>query len=129
MKRFAVVAPLLLLPLLLQGCLLIAGAAIALGVVHVASEDTTEVNLEGTRDHIYDACEAEMKARGVVEKGDRVGGTLEGRVGGSSVTVTVEKATESAWKVAVRARKNSGISPDLDTAQQVAYAIVKRVGG
>lgn len=122
--RFAVL--LAAAALALPGCLLLAGAAIGAGIVHVVGSDSAEVVLEKDRAKVFEAAREEVKTRGVVETADAEAGTISGRVGSSSVEIAVAKETDSTVKVTVESRKNSGISPDPDTAQQVATAIVKR---
>lgn len=126
MKRLIAVPLLAAAALALPGCLLLAGAAIGAGIVHVVGSDSAEVVLEKDRAKVFEAAREEVKTRGVVETADAEAGTISGKVGSSSVAIAVAKETDSTVKVTVESRMNAGISPDPDTAQQVATAIVKR---
>jgi hypothetical protein len=66
--------------------------------------------------------------RGVVDSSDPGAGVLEGKVGTSRVRVHVVTEPDGMVKVTVQARTSSGLGPDMDTANDVAVAIVKRVG-
>jgi hypothetical protein len=52
---------------------------------------------------------------------------VEGSVSGASITVTVLPEEPGHARLRVKARRNAGISPDLETAEQVASWILKRV--
>ncbi len=114
------------LPLSITGCLFVAGAAIGAGIVHTTGEDTAEVVVEANSASAYAAAREEIQNRGVVESADADSSRVQGTVGGSSVTVSVSSPSSGEARVSVSARKNGGISPDIDTAEQVAMSIVKR---
>lgn len=111
------------------GCLLVAGAAIAVGVVHVTSDDTAEVLLDGSTDTIFEHVEKEMASRGTVTFSNRVGRRLEGEIGNADLVVTLERATDKTSRVRATARKNAGVSPDKDVAQEFLVGVTKRVSG
>ena len=112
----------------LPGCLLVAGAAIGAGIVYASSDDTAEVRLRTTTAAAYAAAREEVLVRGTVESSDPKSGVLEGKIGSTSVRVTVVAESDGMVKVSVKARSNSGLSPDMDTANQVTVAVVKRIG-
>jgi uncharacterized protein DUF3568 len=117
---------------LLSGCESVgsaaAGAAVGAAVVHVTGEDTVEVYLEAPYDRVYDAAEAELRDEGGIPKGDRGSGHLEAEAGHSSVKIDVARVQkENRTRLTVKARKNSGISPDAERAGQIAVDIAQRV--
>ncbi len=126
MKKILLLAVLAAGAAALPGCLLVAGAAIGAGIVHATGEDTAEVMVEVPSDAAYAAAREEIRTRGVLESADSDAAHLEGTVGGSTVKVSVSTPTRGEAKVSVSARKNAGISPDFETAEQVAMAIAKR---
>jgi len=128
MKKAMLTAAVLAAALAVPGCVFLAGAAIGAGIVHAVGEDSTEVVLEEPYDAVFDASREELRARGVVEAADSEAGLLEGTVGGSSVKITVKRETDTTVRVTVKARKNAGISPDPEAAEQVSYGILRRSG-
>jgi len=110
----------------LPGCLLLAGAALGAGIVHVTSEDGAVVLLEVGPEAAFAAARGVLSDRGVLESADREAGLLRGTVGSSSVEVRVEDRGDGKSRVAVEARKNGGVSPDVTTAQQTAAGILER---
>jgi hypothetical protein len=128
MRKFVLLAALAAGSAALPGCLLVAGAAIGAGVVYAAGDDTAEVRVHATADSAYTAAREEVLLRGVVDSSDPDAGVLEGKIGTSHVRVRVVTEPDGLVKVTVRARTSSGIGPDMDTANDVAVAIVRRVG-
>lgn len=128
MKRLVLLAALAAGTVALPGCLLVAGAAIGAGVVYAAGDDTAEVRVHASADSAYTAAREEVLRRGVVDSSDPAAGVLEGRIGTSRVRVRVVSEPDGLVKVTVRARTGSGLGPDMDTANDVAVAIVRRVG-
>ena len=128
MKKPILLAAALAAALSAPGCVFLAGAAVGAGVVHVVGEDSTEVVLEQSYESVFDASKEELGAQGTVEASDSEAGLVEGTVGSSSVRITVVRETESSVRVTVKSRKNAGISPDPETAEQISYALVKRAG-
>jgi hypothetical protein len=132
-NRLALVGALAVATAPLPGCLLLAGVAIGAGIVYMVGDDSAEVALHKDREAVFEACRDEVKARGTVDKADASTGDIEGKVGSSSVRISVRseesKGGEKTVKVTVISRKNSGISPDPDTARIVAEGISKRAGG
>ena len=126
MKKALRLLPFAALAAALPGCLLVAGAAIGAGIVHTTGEDTAEVVVEANTASAYAAAREEIRNRGMLESADAESSRVEGTVGGSSVKVSVTSPGTGEAKVSVSARKNGGISPDIETAEQVAMAIVKR---
>lgn len=123
MKTIALAATLLLLP----GCLLVAGAAIGAGIVYSTGEDTAEVRVDADEAAAFAAAREEVILRGQIETSDPEVGRIEARIGTSTVTVTVRGEPEGAHsRVTVKARKAGGLGPDMDTAQTLAVAVVKR---
>ena len=128
MRRSILAAVLFLAAPVLPGCLLVAGAAVGAGVVYAAGEDSSEVRVEADAARAYSAAREEVILRGTLQTSDAAGGTLTARIGTSDVTVkVVGEPTENRTRVTVTARANAGISPDRDTAERVAVAIVKRL--
>ncbi|HKE02256.1 MAG TPA: hypothetical protein VKE69_14655 [Planctomycetota bacterium] len=118
----------LALAALLPGCLVVAAAAVAAGVVHVTSEDTVEVYFNNPYDKVFDAAEQELVARGGAPMTDRKTGKIEASLGHSSVSIQVTGTGDKSTRIEVKARKNQGISPDIDRANQIATGVSKRVG-
>lgn len=124
-KATAMTCPLIVL---LSGCLLVAGAAVGAGAVHVLGEDAAEVNLERDWDTVFNAGVDAVETLGSVETQDREAGVIEGHVKEADVTVKLEQVTKSTVKVVVEARKNEGVSPAPEIAQDVSHAIAERTG-
>jgi hypothetical protein len=110
------------------GCVFLAGAAIGAGVVHVVGEDSTEVVVEQSYESVFDASKEELNTKGVVEASDVDAGLVQGSVGSSSVKITVTRETAGSVRITIKARKNGGISPDPDTAEQISYGVLRRTG-
>ncbi len=119
----------LLLAASLPGCLLVAGAAIAAGVVHTVGDDVAEVTLESSTERVFEASENELASRSNGFRSYKGSLRIEGRVGASDVTITLDALPKESTRLRVVARKHEGLSPDVETAHQVAFAIVKRVMG
>lgn len=128
MKRSILLAAALAAVLAAPGCVFLAGAAIGAGVVHVVGEDSTEVVVEQSYQSVFDASKEELGAQGVVEASDSDSGMVEGSVGSSSVRITVRRETDSSVRLIIKARKNAGISPDPETAEQLSYGVLRRTG-
>ncbi|MBL7009520.1 MAG: hypothetical protein ISR76_11010 [Planctomycetes bacterium] len=78
-------------------------------------------------DEVYDVCEAQLERAGAVESSDEQRGELQGSARESKVVITVDATRQGLQRVTVTARKLSGFSPDLDTAQWIADAITRRL--
>ena len=111
----------------LPGCMIVAGAAVGAGVVHATGDDTLEVVLHSPPGKVYDEAEEVVRTRGAIEARRPLLREIDGSVSGASVTVTVLPEEPSQSRLRVKARRNAGISPDLETAEQVASWILKRV--
>jgi len=125
-------AKLVLVSLLLTqtpGCLFVAGAAVVGGVVYVTRDDEAEVILDGTPDALYPTCEKELAARGKVTLSSKSSRRLEGDLGGANVVITLEPVTEKTTRIRCTARKNGGVTPDKDTAQDYLNAVLRATKG
>lgn len=114
--------------LVVPGCIAIAAAAVAAGVVHATSDDSSEVTLERSWSKVFSASIAEMEAKGHVDVRDEEAGRVEGHVASAKVVITMSRSTENTVKVRVTARKLEGVSPAPDVAQDIALGLVKRLG-
>lgn len=117
----------LLAAALLPGCVLLVGAAIGAGVVHAVSEDSVEVLFDAGFDEVYDVCEAQLERAGTVTASDDLRGVLEGSAEESRIDITIDTTRQGLQRVRVTARRFSGLSPDLETAQWLADAISRRL--
>jgi hypothetical protein len=126
-KRAPLLALVLLAAVPLPGCLLVAGAAVGAGVVHATGDDTLEVVLHSGPEAVFAAARAEVAARGTVEREDAALREVDGSADGGSIRVKVLHEADGSARLRVGARKNAGISPDLETAEAVASAILRRV--
>ena len=113
---------------ILSGCLALAAAAVAGGVVYATSDDSSETVVERPWSSAFSAAVAEVASQGHVELSDQNAGVVEGHVGTASVRVKLSKSTENSVKVHVRARKLEGLAPEPDTAERIAFGIVRRLG-
>ena len=111
----------------IPGCVAVAVAAVAAGAVHVTSEDSVEVYFDAPHDRVFDAAEQQVVALGGSPLSNRVTGRIEAEVGHSDVEVQVTSVGKARTRVEVQARKNEGVSPDVDCANQVAMGIAKRL--
>jgi hypothetical protein len=110
----------------LPGCLLVAGTGFGAGIVHPTDGDAVEVAVEVPPAAAFAAAREELRGRGVLRSADSGAGFVEGTVGTSFVKVSVSGPASGLATLSVIARKDSGASPDPDTAEQIAVAIVKR---
>jgi hypothetical protein len=111
----------------LPGCMIVAGAAVGAGVVHATGDDTLEVVLHSPPGKVYDEALEVVRTRGAIEASRPAVREIDGSVSGASITVTVLPEQSGQSRLRVKARRNAGISPDLETAEQVASWILKRV--
>ena len=118
---------LLLAATALPGCMIVAGAAVGAGVIHATGDDTLEVVLHSPPGRVYDEAEQVVRTRGAIEATRPLVREIDGSVSGASITVTVLPEEPGNSRLRVKARRNAGISPDLETAEQVASWILKRV--
>jgi len=124
--RVLTLAVLLLAVSMTPGCLLLAGAALGAGIVHVTSEDEAMVLLDADFEDALKTSREVLAEKGLLEARDDKAGLVEGSIGSSSVSIRVERGPDTGSKVTVESRKNGGVSPDVTTAQQVASAILAR---
>ena len=127
MTRSRAAALLFIAAMALPGCVFVAGAAVGAGVIHATGDDTLEVVLHSPPGKVYDEAAEVVRTRGTLDKSRPVVREIEGSVSGASVTVTVLPEEKGNSRLRVKARRNGGISPDLETAEQVASWILKRV--
>ena len=114
----------------LSGCLFVAGAAIASGVLVVTADDTEQATIDKPFDVVYDASVAELKRRGVIKLQTKEFGRLEADVvspSDSHVVVKIERQGEKASKLTVSARKLAKTLPDRDTADAIGKSIIEAV--
>lgn len=128
MRNLALLAALAAGIAALPGCILIAGAAIGAGVVYTTGDDTAAVRVHSTADAAYAAAREEVLRRGVVESSDSAARVLAGRIGSSSVRIHVVGEPDGMSKVTITSRTNAGLGPDMDTANELAVAVVRRLG-
>ncbi len=115
--------------LVLSGCVAVAAAAVAAGVVYTTSDDSSKVYFDQSRDTVFDACIKSVQELGVLDRDDRMAGSIEGTVDFATVTVQLNRPTKAMVKVTVSARKHVvGVSPAPDIAERVALDIAKRLG-
>ncbi len=110
------------------GCLVVAAAAVAAGVVYTTSDDCAEVTAERPLADVFAAAEAVLAECGHADWRDPEAGRLEGHVGDATVEITIAQRSEQVVGIHVKARRNSGLSPAPDTAEHVAFGIVKKLG-
>ncbi len=91
------------------------------------SEDTVELLYRAPFAEVYDVCEAQLERAGEVTASDDLRGVLEGRCEDAEVTITVETTEQGYQRVRVKARRLSGLSPDLDTATWLGTVISRRL--
>ena len=116
----------------LGGSVLTAGcAAVALvGVGSVAgyavSRDHVELTVEQPYDKVWSAALEETKRTGLLKDVDQEKGRIEAMYQGTHLLVTLERVTETAVKVVVKARKH--LLPQIDLAQRLAGRLARRLG-
>jgi hypothetical protein len=121
-----VLLALTLLPLL-PSCAVLVGAAIGAGALHATSEDTVELLYRAPFGEVFDVCEAQLERAGEVTASDDLRGVLEGTADEAEVTITVDTTEQGYQRVRVKARRLSGLSPDLDTATWLGTVISRRL--
>ena len=115
--------------LILSGCVAMAAAAVAAGVVYTTSDDSSEVYFDQSWDTVFDACLKAVANQGVLDRDDRTAGSIEGTVDFATVTVQLNRPSSAMVKVTVSARKHVvGVTPAPDIAERVALDIAKRLG-
>ncbi|MBI1952505.1 MAG: hypothetical protein HYS41_00055 [Candidatus Omnitrophica bacterium] len=116
---------LLVLSLLASGCAPFLLAAGAVGG-YAVSKDSVTVDLDRPLEQVWKAAVEETKRLGKLKKEDRNEGRIEVLISRADVVVTVESLTPATVRVVVRARKH--LLPQIQVAQRVATAIIRRVG-
>ena len=127
MNRALAAAVLLVAAATPAGCIFVAGAAVGAGVVHATGDDTLEVVLHSPPSRVWDEAEEVLRTHGTVDRSYPAIRGHDATFDGASVTVTVLEEPDGSSRLRVRARRNAGISPDLETAERVASLILKRV--
>ena len=118
-----------LLACLVCGCALVPIALVGGGVVGglAISEDTVQAEYDRGYDQVWNAAADVLEKAGVVQSKAKEQGRIEGYVPKSKVTITVERLTASTVRVQVKARKSSGVLPDIKTSHKIAFRIGEMV--
>lgn len=117
---WVVVLLLVLVPL--PGCFVV-GVAVGAGVVAVVtSEDTAHVDLHEKPAAVFQAAVHRVESTGTVTFTNPEKTKLEGKIGGSSVTITVF-VVGNVTRCQVKARKLAGTLPNLDLAKKLATGV------
>ena len=115
----------LLLGVGLTGCaaVVLVGAGAVAG--YAVSRDHVEVTVERPYDQVWAAALDEAKHSGLLKDVNRDTGRIEATNQGTHIEVTLERITETAVKVVVKARKH--MLPQIDTAQRLAGRLARRL--
>lgn len=115
--------------LVLSGCVAVAAAAVAAGVVYTVSDDSSEVMFDQSWDTVFDACIKAVEEQGILDGENRTEGRINATVDFATVTVQLNRPSTAMVKVTVSARKHVvGVSPAPDIAERVALDVAKRLG-
>ena len=115
----------LLLGVGLTGCaaVVLVGAGAVAG--YAVSRDHVELTVERPYDQVWAAALDETKHSGLLKDVNRDTGRIEATNQGTHIEVTLERITETAVKVVVKARKH--LLPQIDTAQRLAGRLARRL--
>ena len=115
----------LLLGVGLTGCaaVVLVGAGAVAG--YAVSRDHVELTVERPYDQVWAAALDETKHSGLLKDVNRDTGRIEATNQGTHIEVTLERITETAVKVVVKARKH--MLPQIDTAQRLAGRLARRL--
>ena len=104
--------------------LLLAGAGGVAG--YAVSKDMVELTVEQPYDKVWDVALDETKRTGLLKDVNQETGRIEATYQGTHIVVTLERVTETAVKVVVKARKH--MLPQIDLAQRLASRVARRLG-
>ena len=109
-----------------NGCALFLVSAGAAGG-YAISKDSIEGEVHSSMGSVYNASIDAIKSKGTIRQEDKEHGKIEG-IFGNDVTVKIEltQASSKSVKVKVEARKR--LLPNIEVAQEVYTAIIKKVG-
>lgn len=113
-----------LLLVLTAGCapvLIATGAAVGYAV----SRDSATLDLDHSREQVWNACVEEVKRFGEIKREDPQRGRLDARVEGTDVVLTLKQLTSSTLRVTIRARRT--LLPKPEIAQRLGFSIQRRV--
>ncbi len=123
-NRWSVVL-LALVSLSLCGCPLILVGAGAVGG-YAVGKDAVRNQFEVSKDHLFRQSLAAAKDLGFVTTEDAVHGVIKLKIQDANVTITILPLTQRAVELKVKARNNL-LMPEVEVAQQVYNAIIKRL--
>ena len=113
--------------LLAQGCaVLLLGTAGVLGGMAI-SEDTVQSDMEAGYRKVWGVTLDEIERMGTVKMKDEAGGRIEAKVKGSEVVATLEQTTDKVVRLKVKARKNTGLLPNVKLAHEIVGRVLKRL--
>ncbi len=113
---------------LVTGCDPVSLTLVGVGSVagYAVSRDHVELTVEQPYDKVWDAALDETKRTGLLKDVNQETGHIEAMYQGTHITVTLERVTETAVKVIVKARKH--MLPQIDLAQRLANRLARRLG-
>jgi len=110
----------------LNGCVAMALVGAGSAGAYAISKDSIEGEVKSSRDSVYNASVNVVKSKGTIKSEDKTSGKIEGVVGnGVTVKIELSQGTAKAVKIKVEARKN--LLPNIEEAQAIYTAILKKV--
>ena len=113
---------------LTAGCEPVSLTLLGVGSVagYAVSRDRVELTVEQPYDKVWSAALEETKRAGLLKDVNPDVGRIEATYQGAHLTVTLERVTETAVKVVIKARKH--MLPKIEIAQRLATRLAKRLG-
>lgn len=111
---------------LTAGCAAVALVGVGSVAGYAVSRDHVELTVEQPYDKVWDVALDETKRTGLLKDVNQETGHIEATYQGTHIVVTLERVTETAVKVVVKARKH--MLPQIDLAQRLASRMARRLG-
>ena len=111
---------------LTAGCAAVALMSAGSVAGYAVSRDHVELTVEQPYDKVWSAALEETKRTGLLKDVNQETGHIEAMYQGTHIVVTLERVTETAVKVVVKARKH--LLPQIDFAQRLATRLARRLG-
>ena len=118
------------LAILVAGALSLSGCAIFLvsagaAAGYAVSRDSVRNTFDLPKTMIFNESLSTMRQMGQVLLQDPAAGEIKGKIGGTSVWITVKPLTKQAVQLRVKAR-NSFFMPNVDVAEEVYNKIIEK---
>lgn len=126
LRQYGLLAGWLMAGAWLSGCAAVALVGVGSVVGYAVSKDAVELTVEQPYAKVWSVALDETKHAGVLKDLNEDLGRIEATYQGTHIVVTLERVTETAVKIVVKARKH--MLPKIDVAQRLANRMARRLG-